>query len=120
MPTRAPAPAVLRRSVVQAAPVGLPHLVARAARVDVHPLEALMVPAVRRLPEGSPMLRPASVILLAALCVLVGVALPARAHDPSLSGIRILYRREDVVVNVTTHLSRLEKAEGRDKGAMSS
>ena len=55
---------------------------------------------------------------LLALCVLVGWAAPARAHDPSLSGIRILYRRNDAVVNVTTHLSRLRRAEGRGDAPM--
>lgn len=38
----------------------------------------------------------------------------AYAHDPSLSGIRILFRTgkvADVVVNVTTHISRLTTAE---------
>ncbi len=35
----------------------------------------------------------------------------ANAHDPSLSGIRILFRKSDVVVNVTTHISRILKAD---------
>ena len=47
------------------------------------------------------------------LCALAGAAAPVRAHDVALSGIRVLYRRSDVVVNVTTHISRLLRAEGR-------
>ena len=46
--------------------------------------------------------------LPAALLVLL--ARPALATTPSLSGIRILYRKQDVVVSVTTHISRLECA----------
>ncbi len=43
---------------------------------------------------------------------LVMAAGVAHAHDPSLSGIRVLFRQSDVVVNVTTHISRLVRAEG--------
>jgi hypothetical protein len=50
--------------------------------------------------------------LLCALLALMGAASPARAHDISLSGIRVLYRHSEVVVNVTTHISRLLRAEG--------
>ncbi len=49
--------------------------------------------------------------LIFVLCALAGLAAPARAHDPALSGIRILYRKGDVVVCVMTHLSRLKLAE---------
>ncbi len=59
---------------------------------------------------------------LGALCLLVSLldasVGPALAHDPSLSGIRILYRRHDVVVSVLTHLSRLRRAEGWGDAAM--
>lgn len=48
----------------------------------------------------------------------IGVALPALAHDSSLSGIRIIYRDSDVVVNVTTHISRLLRSEGSGNVAM--
>ena len=57
--------------------------------------------------------------MLTCLMVLVCCARPAAAHDPSLSGIRIIYRRADVVVNVTTHISRLLRAEGKAGGVMS-
>ena len=55
-----------------------------------------------------------ALILPATLGALLGLASPARAHDPALSGIRILYRRHDVVVTVTTSLRRLQMAEGGD------
>ena len=35
----------------------------------------------------------------------------ALAHDPSLSGIRVLYRSADTIVTVNTHISRLSQAE---------
>jgi hypothetical protein len=63
------------------------------------------------------MLRVSGMLWLCAMCVLVGMALPAGAHDLGLSGIRVLYRSHDVVVNVTTPISRLRRAEG--KAAMS-
>jgi len=47
----------------------------------------------------------------AAALLIVGQA--ALAHDPSLSGIRVLFGPSGVVVNVTTHVSRLKKAEQR-------
>ncbi len=50
--------------------------------------------------------------LVCALVGLLGIACPARAHDPALSGIRVLYRSKDVVVSVTTPLSRLLRSEG--------
>jgi hypothetical protein len=37
----------------------------------------------------------------------------ANAHDPALSGIRVLFSTTGVIVNVTTHMSRLKKAEKR-------
>lgn len=58
-------------------------------------------------------------ICLGAVCALCGLAAtPCQAHDPALSGIRVLYRSHDVVVSVMTHLSRLRRAEGRDDDAM--
>lgn len=54
-----------------------------------------------------------------ALCAMLGLfAAPSHAHDPALSGIRVLYRSHDVVVSVMTHLSRLRRAEGRGADAM--
>lgn len=52
-------------------------------------------------------------------CLCGSLTFPALAHDPSLSGIRILYRRNDVVVNVTTHISRLREAEGKGQMTLS-
>ena len=53
-----------------------------------------------------------ALILGLTLCTLFGAVSPAHAHDPAVSGIRVLYRRHDVVVSVTTALSRLRRAEG--------
>lgn len=64
------------------------------------------------------MLRYYRLALLCMLLALLGAASPARAHDVSLSGIRVLYRRQDVVVNVTTHISRLLRAEGTGRTTM--
>jgi hypothetical protein len=41
--------------------------------------------------------------------------MPAYAHDPGLSGIRIEYRQNDIVVKVSTHISRLIRAESPGK-----
>ncbi|MCW3097438.1 MAG: high-affinity nickel-transporter [Chthonomonadaceae bacterium] len=60
-------------------------------------------------------------ILLAFMAAaLFGPVLPARAHDPAVSGIRVLYRRHDVVITVTTALSRLSKAERWDAAGSTS
>ncbi|WP_309709786.1 HupE/UreJ family protein [Armatimonas sp.] len=40
-------------------------------------------------------------------------ALPARAHDPMLSGLRVIVGEGKTVVSVTTHLSLLTEAEGK-------
>ncbi len=56
---------------------------------------------------------PFQILFIAAIALCI--ALPALAHDPSLSGIRIVYRDADVVVNVTTHISRLLRSEGGTK-----
>ncbi len=37
----------------------------------------------------------------------------AKAHDPALSGIRVLFNSSGVIVNVSTHISRLKRAEDR-------
>jgi ABC-type nickel/cobalt efflux system permease component RcnA len=52
--------------------------------------------------------------LLLTLAGAFSVIAPAHAHDPAVSGIRVLYRTHDVVVTVTTALSRLSTAEGWD------
>jgi len=57
------------------------------------------------------MIRRIPTLLALALAALVSAASPALAHDPALTGIRVLYRRHDVVVTVTTALSRLSQAE---------
>lgn len=44
---------------------------------------------------------------------------PAHAHDPSLSGIRLLFRQNDVVVTVSTHISRMVRAEGGGRSGLS-
>jgi HupE / UreJ protein len=49
---------------------------------------------------------------LAALLVL-WLSLAALAHDPQLSGIRIIVGKGQTVVSVLTHLSQLNKAEGK-------
>lgn len=53
-------------------------------------------------------------LLILATLALTAVISPADAHDPAISGITIVYRHDDVVVSVMTHLSRLLKAEGMD------
>jgi len=57
------------------------------------------------------MIRRIPILIMLALAALVSAASPALAHDPALTGIRVLYRRHDVVVTVTTALSRLSQAE---------
>ncbi|HLK55584.1 MAG TPA: hypothetical protein VKU00_03420 [Chthonomonadaceae bacterium] len=57
-------------------------------------------------------------LLASALAVVLTI--PARAHDSQLSGIRILYQEDAVLVNVTTHLSQLAQAEHREVGSMTS
>lgn len=53
-----------------------------------------------------------------ALCVsftaiaLLTLSPTAMAHDPALSGIRVLFQPSGVVISVTTHISRLMRAEG--------
>ena len=66
-------------------------------------------------------MRPKFAVLntVASLCILLIAVSRAHAHDPSLSGIRILFRKGDVVVNVTTHISRLVRAEGDGKTTLS-
>ena len=49
----------------------------------------------------------AVMVSIAAILLVTG---RANAHEPSLSGIRVLFRKADVVVNVTTHISRLVNA----------
>jgi hypothetical protein len=51
---------------------------------------------------------------LFAVCLAVIFLAAAEAHDPALSGLRIIARKDDVVVTVITHISRLAKAEGQD------
>lgn len=51
-------------------------------------------------------------LALLSLCMFTASLVPAQAHDPSLSAIRVIYRPNDVVVNVTTHISRLQKSDG--------
>ncbi len=51
--------------------------------------------------------------VLLVVCVLLSLSGPARAHDTALSGIRIVYRDQDVIVNAMTPISRLLRAEGR-------
>lgn len=50
---------------------------------------------------------------LLALCLAVLLLLPARAHDPQLSGLRVLIGGGKTTVSVTTHLSTLARAEGQ-------
>lgn len=57
-------------------------------------------------------------IRLCILCALAVVVSPAGAHDLGLSGIRVLYRSHDVVVNVTTPISRLLRAEGQGQAVL--
>jgi hydrogenase/urease accessory protein HupE len=38
-------------------------------------------------------------------------AIPAQAHDPALSSIKIIFQNNNIVISVMTHLSRLAKAE---------
>jgi hydrogenase/urease accessory protein HupE len=59
------------------------------------------------------MLRDANLNVLSIVCALFFLASPATAHDPSLSAVRIVYRGNDAVVSVNTHISRLMRAEGR-------
>jgi hypothetical protein len=51
-------------------------------------------------------------------CLLIAVSAlyPALAvaHDQALSGIRVIYRPDDVLVSVSTHLSQLARAEHRE------
>jgi nickel/cobalt exporter len=67
-----------------------------------------------RLPEINAMTFRTPILLTFIVAALVGAVTPARAHDPAVSGIRVLYRRHDIVITVTTALSRLRKAEGWD------
>jgi len=60
------------------------------------------------------MIRRIPTLFVLALAALVSAASPALAHDPALTGIRVLFRRHDVVVTVTTALSRLSQAERWD------
>jgi hypothetical protein len=46
-------------------------------------------------------------------CLLMAFVKPAAAHDPQLSGIRIVIGHGKTGVSVTTHLSRLARAEGK-------
>jgi hypothetical protein len=50
--------------------------------------------------------------MLCTLCLVLESAPRAFAHDLTLSGIRIVYRGRDVLVTVTTPISRLLRAEG--------
>lgn len=50
---------------------------------------------------------------LLALCLAVLLLLPALAHDPQLSGLRVLIGGGKTTVSVTTHLSTLARAEGQ-------
>jgi hypothetical protein len=63
--------------------------------------------------------RPSIWLFLVSIISLVGICLPAQAHDTGLSGIRILYRRHDVVINVTTPLSKLAQGEPGGKSVLS-
>jgi nickel/cobalt exporter len=92
-------------------------------RVDQGVPEGLAVPdkvdrvradLMARLPESNAMAFRTPILLAFLITALLGSAAPARAHDPAVSGIRVLYRRHDVVITVTTALSRLRKAEGWD------
>jgi hypothetical protein len=49
-------------------------------------------------------------VLLFALTI---AASKCAAHDLSLSGVRVVYRSSDAVVSVTTHISRLLRADGK-------
>ena len=51
---------------------------------------------------------------LTALLLGVMALLPSRAwaHDPALSGVRVLLRAHDVVITVSTHVARLRSAAG--------
>ena len=64
-----------------------------------------------RLPESNIMFPRIPTLFALALTALFSASSPAWAHDPALTGIRVLYRRHDVVVTVTTVLSRLSQAE---------
>lgn len=55
---------------------------------------------------------PRSTRLLLLLLLALLLAPPARAHDPALSGLRVIVSKESTLVSVTTHLSRLAEAEG--------
>ena len=77
----------------------------------------LPAPTARR--RGASLLPRAFLFTVAcAISIMAGVASPARAYDPSLSGIRIMYRTDDIVVTVSTHISRLLRAEGQGSLAM--
>ncbi len=65
-----------------------------------------------RLRVNNTMIHRITVLLALTLATLLSTVSPAWAHDTAVSGIRVLYRRHDVVVSVTTALSRLSKAEG--------
>ena len=74
-----------------------------------------------RLPRGNKVKRAKRLyypIVLAALGM--GLSLPALAHDPQLSGIRILYQDDAVLVNVTTHISQLQEGEQRAQEKLTS
>lgn len=58
------------------------------------------------------MLRRTPLLMLWLLTAMFCAFGPAHAHDINLTAIRILYRSHDVVITVTTALSRLEAAEG--------
>jgi hypothetical protein len=47
------------------------------------------------------------------LCLALLMALPALAHDPMLSGLRVIVGGGKTVVSVTTHISLLTEAEGK-------
>lgn len=62
----------------------------------------------RYVPAEDSLFRLALFFLLA-----IFLALPALAHDPQLSGLRVLIGGGKTTVSVTTHLSTLAKAEGQ-------
>src|SRR5208283_3688846 len=63
------------------------------------------------------MLQNVSLKIASVFLILMALASAASAHDPSLSGIRIMYRANDAVVSVSTHISRLMQADGKNSNA---
>ncbi len=57
---------------------------------------------------------------LVSCILLLGASRVATAHDPSLSAIQVMYRSNDTVITVSTHISRLAKSEGNVRASQES